>query len=313
MPQVVLSDLITDLRDSQNHYVDSRTWEGDWSESWIGFSDVTGFASRCRRSEQAVVNSIVRFHRSVASAVAACGQSSPRLFRFTDAVYAVSPTLGDVLRFSSNLQHECLAQNAVMLNDKEHPLAHHMLLVRTTVAYGRVLTLDGAVAPEARTLGVDQATLLAGEGIVKAYELEKRTVGGLISLRIDDDQPISAEIPTIRGRLGRSRSILERWAGQQEGFTHDGVIDLPWTLLRPRQVDDDLWAASTAEARRKLLIQLDVASLMGGEFLMGEAPLAVAKHQAGLKRHLNEAAQRLEGHRQLRHWTEERVRTALEQ
>lgn len=313
MPQAFLSDLITDLRDSQNHYVDSRTWESDWSFSWVGFSDVIGFASRCKRSEHAVVNSIVRFHRSVASAVAACGESRPRLFRFTDAVYTVSPNLGDVLRFSSNLQHECLAQNAILLNDKEHPLAHHMLLVRTTIAYGRVLTLDGAVSPETRTLGVDEKTLLAGAGIVKAYEIEKQTVGGLVSLRIGDDQPIATELPTVRGRRERSRVVLELWAQNQEGFVHDNVIDLPWTLLRPRQSEGELWADSTAEARRKLLLQMNVASLMGGEFLMGEALLPVAKHQAGLQRHVNEAAQRLDGHRQLRHWTEQRVRKSLTQ
>lgn len=141
MARPTLDLLAQGLREAQHHYVDERLWQGDWTISWVSYSDVIGFAARCTRSEPAAVNTIVRFHRSVASARAACKSTDLRLFQFTDATFALTSSLAAMLRFVSTLQHHCLAFNSILLEDKDHPLAHHLLLIRTTIAHGRVLTL----------------------------------------------------------------------------------------------------------------------------------------------------------------------------
>ena len=72
VPQLLMDDLIETLREEGQHYVDSRTWQDDWSDAWAGYSDVLGFGERCLQSEPTTVNTIVRFHRCVASAMVAC-------------------------------------------------------------------------------------------------------------------------------------------------------------------------------------------------------------------------------------------------
>lgn len=304
--------LITALRVDEQHYVDARMWEDDWASTWVSFSDVLGFASRCRNSEASVVNSIVRFHRSVAAAQSTVQGTDLRLFQFTDAAFAVSRDLGPMLRFVSNLQHQCLAQNAIILSDKDHALAHHLLVVRTTMARGRALILPEPTPPEIRTLGVRASSLLAGDSVVRAYEIEKQTVGAMVAIPEGAHEDIVAESLTVRGRNGRPKTILTRWMESDAIFTHDRVIDFPWILLRPVQDQSELWAESKPDVLKKLSVLLEVADLQSGEFLMAKSRLPVAKHHAGLVRHLKELAQRLEGRQHLRRATEADLRAYLD-
>jgi hypothetical protein len=303
--------LVKSLRDQQLHFVDSRTWEDDWGDSWVSFSDVLGFASRCRHSEPAVVNSIVRFHRSVAAAKAELGLATVRLFQFTDAAFAVSEDLEAMLRFSTMLQHQCLAQNAIILHAKAHALAHHLLVVRTTVARGRTLTLPEPVPPELRTLGVRAESLLAGKSVVDAYEIEKETVGCMIAFPSAQRAQIVSDAPEIRGSEGHPKAILRRWLGVGDSFNHDGVVDFPWVLTRPIQDRGGLWADSKTEIVKKLRVLAQVAELQSGEFLMAKSRLPVAKHHAGLVRHIKETLQRLNGRTHLRRWSDADLLTTL--
>lgn len=311
VPPTRLDDLVNAIRKDQQHYVDATTWEDDWDDTWVGFSDVLGFGARCLKSEPTTVNTIVRFHRSIAASAARFGPEELRLFRFTDAVYSLSSSLETILRFTSMLQHQCLAHNRIVMRDKDHPLAHHLLLVRTTIAHGRALTLADPPPPVSKTLGVEARTLLAGSGIVRAYQLEKNTVGGIVSLSKDDADRIPADV-TVRGQLGRPRTLMEAWGTDTAAFHHDGVVDFPWALLRPVQETSELWVDSKDGIRAKLNVLVEACDLLSGEFLLAQAPLQVAKHRAGLMRHVNELTQRLENHESLRRWGEHDVRTALD-
>lgn len=307
-----IDDLLAHLRTEKYHYVDARLWQSDWSSAWVSFSDIIGFAARSSQSEEVAVNIIVRFHRCVSAARKVCEEADLRLFQFTDAAFAVSSDLLSLVKFSSTLQQYCLAQNAITLEDKAHPLAHHLLLVRTTIAHGRVLMLTQPSAPEElRTLGVSADALLAGTAVVEAYRIEKNTAGAMISFPCTQTKMIRDAKLDVRGRIERPRTVLEQWLREPTGFAHDGVVDFPWILLRPVQDRPGLWADSNREVSRKLGILLNCSDLMAGEFIVSNLPLAVAKHRAGIVRHITELVQRLRSHGKLSAWTESVLRNEL--
>ena len=44
--------------------IDSREWKQEWGDGWVAYADLIGFAARAMRSDDVVLNNIVRFDRA---------------------------------------------------------------------------------------------------------------------------------------------------------------------------------------------------------------------------------------------------------
>ena len=294
-----LDDVIARVREQRLDVVDARQWKPNWSDKWVAFVDLIGSSARSERSPDATVNQMIRFHR----AVSACAARYPAttLLRFTDCVYITSSSTEDLIKFCVDLAHYCLALNAIQI-ERHRAMFHHMVIARTTIAFGKVLEAHGPLPAEDRFVGVDTASLLIGEGVVAAYRLQRSTGGGLISVAEKDADTVRGL--AIRGMRRPPRSVLEKWTGDTEFLTHDGVVDVPWIVMRATQPSESgLWAASYDDTLKKLQIQVRVWQSSFVEYTVQRLPIDTIKHFGAMNRHLNEVFQALRRHTRLKAWS----------
>lgn len=163
------------------------------------------------------------------------------------------------------------------------------------MAQGSVLGLPKAPNREKRFDGLDPNTFVAGEGIVNAYDLERRSAGGLLTT-----DPTGAKAfanLTVRGGPGSMQNYIDAWKIEflkrnprtELLFVRDKVLDIPWLLLRPTQVSDGtLWCAGRSEAAEAIYHYLKMWELGAREFYSAVGsynPIDTAKHFAAAIRH----------------------------
>ncbi len=290
--------------------VNAREWTSDWSDQWVAFVDLIGFASLCDTSAQTATNVLVRFHRCLNRA----HQSAPsvRAFRFTDSAYFVSPDFVSLLRLVSSLQHLCLAVNSHLL-ERPHVLAQHFLIPRVTVAFGPVLARADLLGmhEEEPLDDVDSETFLAGSAIVAAYKAERKSAGSLVSLASDPSGLLADQ--DIRGNAsGYIRTLFTAWADDPDWLEHDGVWDFPWLLLRPTMADDNkLWTDDRAQVLVKLEQLSRVWDLSFGSYVATRQPIETVKHFGAAQRHLSVLFQRVQGHTTVKRWSAATVRDRI--
>lgn len=288
-------DLVSHIREKGLGRVDSREWHEEWANRWVVYADLIAIKSRARRSEAVLLNNIVRFDRASTLAAAAFPKIDVR--RFSDATFAVANTFHEAMAFGVALAHACLAFNREYLIRGHKPFFSHLIVPRITVASGRVLLVRSNVSDQGRLKGINRNNILAGSGVVNAYDLERCSAGGLIT--IDRAAAKFLSTMTVRGEIGQSRSAICRWlprlvdkAAVDAGsvFFHRGaVIDVPWLLLRPYQGDNNcLWAADKAHVKEAVGAFLDVWRTSIKEFYSPQAynlSLDIVKHYEAAVRH----------------------------
>jgi hypothetical protein len=292
---ISVSSLALQIQREKLGHVDSRLWKEEWQDSWVMYADLLAFGARAKRSESVVLNNILRFDR--ASELVASWFPDLRVRRFSDSTFAISSTFHGALSFAIALSHCCLAFNLEYMVRTSHRMFHRLIVPRVTLAKGRVLLLPETPSEEPRFARIDAKNVIAGSAIVDAYHLEKASSGGLITVGADGLKELQAY--KVRGNDGGVRNGLERWMkklSDDEAIANGDVfcvrgklVDIPWTLLRPRQVDGgSLWAASPADANVALRTYLEVwKSSMHSFYVPDDAasPLDTAKHYACAQRH----------------------------
>lgn len=292
------NDLVSAVDEARLNAVDSRNWTRHWEPRWVALIDLVGISYRSRVSPDATVNQMVRFHRALTRTVDR--YERVQVYRFSDSAYVTASTQIELLKFASDFQHVCLALNALALR-RVKPMFHFFVVPRVTIARGQVLEAHlNRRTPNPDLVGVDSQSLIAGEGIVRAYEIERRSAGSLISL--------SSALPRVRGSVrgveGAPRAILTRWV-RDRTFAHDGVIDLPWLAMREDQpADADLWATSFRDAVSKVRVMHAMWQYSFGEYVVQSAEIGSIKHAGAVDRHLSVLVQQLRGFRSLQPWNE---------
>jgi len=273
--------------------IDSRQWQGEWSEGWVVYADLVAFASRALRSETVVLNNIVRFDR--ASMLVAKQFPDLAVRRFSDATFAIAKTFQRALAFGTALSHACLAFNREYLERGTKPFFIHLITPRITIATGKVLVLPDDDS-DPRFDGIDPRNVLAGSAIVRAYQLERYSAGGLLT--IDDNGIRELVRLQVRGNAGRVTTGLRRSIkrlGDLEAvkkgevlFHRRGVADVPWLLMRPLQDEVEIWAADKDDADEAVSGFIDVWDKSVREFYSPQGfdtPLEASKHAQAALRH----------------------------
>ena len=274
--------------------INSREWKEEWAQRWVVYADLVAFASRALRSESVVLNNIVRFDR--ASTLVAAEFPEIAVRRFSDATFAVAGSFHQAMAFGIALSHTCLAFNRAFLNRGTKPFFIHLIAPRITIANGQVLLLP-TDASHPRFDGIDPRNVLAGSAIVRAYQLERHSAGGLLT--IDENGIDAFRGLEIRGDNGRVTNGLRRWVAQLgnaeaiakgEVFFHRRrVLDVPWLLLRPLQDESGrVWGAHNQDADAAIETFLKVWDKSVREFYSPQnfdAPLDVSKHSQAALRH----------------------------
>ena len=282
-------------------------WAEHWDDQWVAFADLIGFADRSVH-EDTIMHQVVKFHR----ALTACNErySEVHLLPFTDSAYAAASNLTTLLKWAISLQNHCLGVNALHLRSGLK-LFHAMLIPRITIAHGRLLRASPALEASEQARGVLAQGLFIGEAVVRAYRIERSSAGSMISLS-DEHAPTVRALPS-RGVQQNPLFALDRWRAGDLVLEHDGVIDVPWVLLRPVQPDDDaLWAENRLSVLEKLRILNEVWELSLSEFIVRGLPNSTIKHFGAVKRHLAEVVAALGGGRaQTIAWTTEEFSTRI--
>jgi hypothetical protein len=304
---VDFSDYVQQVDESGSSVVDSSAWAGHWTDEWVAFADLVGFADRSVH-DATVVNQIVKFHRALSS----CRTAFPEvhLLPFTDSAYAAASDVCVLVKWASALQHACLAANTIMLKSGRR-LFHAMLVPRVTIGHGRLLRATEFLGARPETAGVLTDGLFVGEGVVDAYRIEKGGAGSLIS--ISERCVSSAQALDIRGlRKGPYRAMID-WKNSSLAPAHDGVMDFPWLLLDAVQPKgDELWVDSHASVRHKLRLLNEIWELSFGEYIVRNLPVATTKHFGAVKRHLAQIVQAINGSDSRRSsWTTARLQQRL--
>jgi hypothetical protein len=283
-----IETLISQRKDQGDHYVNADEWRDIWEEKWIIFADLIAFAERCLDSETVTLNNIVQFHRAVSNSV----ENFPKCtkYQFTDASFILTDNVNNALKIATNLHHECLAQNAIELRNDRHTVFKHFIIPSITISKGNILNLTEDVSiDEAQVEGIAPGDFLAGEGIVKAYKLEKSSSGGITSLSIEDSHiaknPHSSQERTV------PRRVYKHWRNEdrEKYLHHDGVVDHPWIVLEASQSDGGQLALdSQISVFEKIKLWLSIWDLSFREFTIESLPTSTAKHRAHFLRHLSE-------------------------
>lgn len=241
-------DASQDLIDNDKLSVNSTDWVDNWEEYYVIFADLIAFANRCMISNGITLNNIIRFHRAINDAL--MGLDDLIKYQFTDACYILTKDPKTALIAASNIQNECLLHNYSQMTTIPHIMFYHMIVPKVVISKGKVLTLKNPtdLGSVSKIAGISPKELLAGEGIVKAYYLEKKTTGGLLSVDkelIEDFKKHSSGDSKIK-----TNGLYKKWRNDlgHTLFLHDGVIDVPWLVLQPRQIRKGVLQTETVPA-----------------------------------------------------------------
>jgi hypothetical protein len=311
--------LIEYIRRRKLGEVDSRDWHAEWKERWVVFVDLIAFANRSVRSRDVVLNNILRFDR--ASQIAREAVPTVKMFRFSDSTFAVAHEFTAALSFAIAIHHACLALNAEYMDRVANPIFIHTIVPRVTLAWGSVLDLPDVTSTEARFDGIDAKSLIAGEGIVNAYNLEKTSAGGLLTT----NQPAVTLFGglSLRGGPLSTQGYLKAWQkklSQAETpagllFARGKLLDVPWLLLRPVQEGDGrLWCAAWSDASDAIAHYLTLWELGAREFYTAagaDNPIDTSKHFSAALRHGIQCVQSGAGQFSARYYSLEGARKML--
>lgn len=216
-------------------FIKSSDWEDNWEESYVVFADLIAFAHRCMISTGITLNNIVRFHHAVNTALD--GLDGITKYQFTDACYILTKDSKTALIAACNIQNECLLQNYAQMKTIPHTMFYQMIVPKVVISKGKVLALKNATEKNSlkKLAGISPQDLLAGEGIVKAYYLEKKTTGGLVS--VDKDYIADMKKHHTEDNKIKPNSLYKQWRkdATHKILSHDGVVDIPWLALQSRQ------------------------------------------------------------------------------
>ena len=150
-----------------------------------------------------------------------------------------------------------MIHNYAQIKSMPHVMFYQMIVPKIVISKGKVLVLQGGDKEiiDERLTGISAKDLLAGEGIVNAYYLEKKTTGGLISV----DKDIIKEFKKCGSGFSKikTNSLYKKWRNDKENklFAHDGVVDIPWLLIQPKQVNrGDIIIENRSTFKDKLLM-----------------------------------------------------------
>lgn len=215
--------------------VNSTEWNNNWEEYYVIFADLIAFAQRCMISPGITLNNIVRFHRAINESIN--GIDDIIKYQFTDASYILAKDPKTALIVATNIQNECLLHNYKQMR-LPHVMFYQMIVPKVVISKGNVLTLKtlSDITSIKKIAGISPKELLAGEGIVKAYYLEKKTTGGLVS--VDKNYIQDFKKPSSGDNKTKTNGLYKKWRNDLENklLSHDGVIDIPWLVLQPRQI-----------------------------------------------------------------------------
>ncbi len=244
-----------ELVSRNGHLVNSQEWDENWDEYYVIFADLIAFAHRCTFSKGVTLNNIIRFHRAITDAL--MGIENIIKYQFTDACYILAKDAKTALIVASNIQNECMIHNYAQIKSMPHVMFYQMIVPKIVISKGKVLVLQGGDKEiiDERLTGISAKDLLAGEGIVNAYYLEKKTTGGLISV----DKDIIKEFKKCGSGFSKikTNSLYKKWRNDKENklFAHDGVVDIPWLLIQPKQVNrGDIIIENRSTFKDKLLM-----------------------------------------------------------
>lgn len=266
-------------------------WEDNWEENYVIFIDLIAFASRCILSPSITLNNIVRFHRAINNALQGIDNISK--YQFTDACYIITKDPKTALICAVNIQNECLIQNYNQKKIIQHTLFYNMVVPKIVISKGDVLQIKDSHKLElSNIVGLSQKELLAGSGIVKAYYLERKTTGGLISV----DASILDDMKAIRTRDSKEKpnSLYKKWIKDKSNIilSHDGVFDIPWLLLQPRQLQKgNLATESPSSFKEKIETFNYIWRTSFTEHLANKTPTETLKQYGGGISHLCEILQ----------------------
>jgi len=186
------------------------------------------------------LNNIIRFHRAVNDALD--GLDDVIKYQFTDACYILTKDSKMALIVASNIANECLLHNHIRMQTGIHTMFYHMVVPKIVISKGNVLMLknNDSISSMKKITGISSKELLAGEGIVKAYYLEKKTTGGLVSVDKDYIHEFKKHGSKKYGystKKVKTNSLYKAWCKDTTNkiLAHDGVNDIPWLVLQPRQ------------------------------------------------------------------------------
>lgn len=265
-------------------FLDSRKWGRYWAEHWVVYADLLGFAD-LSPSRDSTVNVIVRFHKCIELARQ---ETMPvRVYQFTDACYALCQDLGRALSTAIAIQHYCLAMNEWRMRRDPLPRFHELLVPRITVARGDVLSVGATESlPDDPSELVRRDNLVAGQGIVNAYRLEKSCAGPQIALSLDAMSEVRKL--SVRGDTGAVKTALRHWVDQPVAGRKYGkpitlkAVTLPWPLVRIKpSALTSLWADTRASVESKLRTMLVTWRSNFHQFIVQQGDPAVMKHYAG--------------------------------
>lgn len=237
-----------DLIQKNKAIVNATEWTDDWKEYYVIFADLIAFAQRCLLSTGITLNNIVRFHRAIDDALT--GIDGITKYQFTDACYILTTDAKTALIVASNIQNECLLHNYVQIKSLPHPLFYQMIVPKVVISKGNVLTFKESADLKSlkRLSGISAKDLLAGDGIVRAYYLEKKTTGGLASV----DTSIIKELKSHSSGESKVKTngLFKQWRNDSANrlLAHDGVVDIPWLALQPRQTKKGILTTESSTA-----------------------------------------------------------------
>lgn len=280
--------------------VDSRQWKGDWGDRWVVFADLIGFADRSIRSQDVVLNNILRFDR--ASNIVISAFPKVRTFRFSDSTFGIAEDFHTALAFAMALHHCCHAINLEYIKRTQKKLFIHLIIPRIVLDRGAVLTIPTPPPASIRFHGLDPKSVIAGAGIVNAHRLEKNSAAGLLSFNRKHLSELTGV--KIRGGPSSIQRIVERWLKSFSKKTEPkngnllargDMIDFPWILFRPLQmVSGQLWASESKEVNQDIIDFLKLWELGLQEFFSPQGAknsLEVPKHYIAPLRHGVQCAQ----------------------
>jgi len=262
------------MKENNESYINCD--ENNWTSKYVIFADLIGFKNRCQRSNDATVNNIHRYRRAISKALDGL---AIKKFLFTDACYVLTSEPKVALLAASNIQNECLLHNIIQLEHVDNPLFHHMIIPKIVISKGDVLCSE------------KDPNLLAGSGIVNAYNLEKYTTGGLISCDqccINDlKKPEPVNEKTELFSLYRSWKHNKIEPQKNSFFFHDDVFDIPWIALQSRlSVKGEVKLESIESLRIKIKSFKKIWEMSFSEHIVERTPTQTLKHFAGAMSHL---------------------------
>lgn len=268
-----LEKQIDEINGAGAYHVDSRTFEKDWKKGWICYIDLLAFSAVCKRSNDSTINLIQRFQRVIGMAKE---RVKGRLYVFTDSCFFVSDDLFSAINFAVCTMNGCCAMNQIVFLEKKLVMAHFLLRPRITIAYGDYIN---AFRISNNYLKNDiNNHLLAGNGIVYAYETEKESFSHDIAINLTQSEKKVKDLFSVGGNQSLSKIGMTRWI---EESNDSSLVHFPWPFVKKTSVADNqitLFPNTNDEFLKTEKNLFETAQYMKMDFFNEDMPIVVSKH-----------------------------------